>query len=140
VAVQLIGIGVTLPSVGQSLTPTTAQLAWLGQSLLDVGVSIEYELIALSNNSVNWLSSVGTVVGDFSVTGSSLIAYTYTLTAGTSLFSVSGSTLSLNGSANLGALASITVQASDAGTTVLYADFDITIISTYAPTYPFVGF
>ena len=38
-AVQLKGISVTLPSVGVSLTPTTQQLAWGGESLLQ-GVSI----------------------------------------------------------------------------------------------------
>lgn len=37
--VQLVGIGLTLPSVGVSLTPTTLQLPWGGESLL-VGVSI----------------------------------------------------------------------------------------------------
>ena len=38
-AVQLTGIGVTLPSVGVSLTPTTLQMPWSGESLL-TGVSI----------------------------------------------------------------------------------------------------
>ena len=38
--VQLVGIGLTLPSVGVSLTPTTLQMAWSGESLLGVGVSI----------------------------------------------------------------------------------------------------
>jgi hypothetical protein len=40
VAVQLVGIGVTLPSVGVSLTPTTLQMAWSGESLIGTGVSI----------------------------------------------------------------------------------------------------
>lgn len=38
-AVQLVGVGVTLPGVGVSLTPTTVQLPWNGESLLG-GVSI----------------------------------------------------------------------------------------------------
>lgn len=33
-------IGVTLPSVGVSLTPTTLQMPWSGESLLGVGQSI----------------------------------------------------------------------------------------------------
>lgn len=39
-AVQLVGINVTLPSVGASLTPTTLQLPWGGESILGVGVSL----------------------------------------------------------------------------------------------------
>lgn len=39
-AVQLVGIGITLPSVGVSLTPTTLQLPWSGESLVGVGVSV----------------------------------------------------------------------------------------------------
>mgnify|MGYP001593251291 FL=1 len=39
-AVSLTGIRVTLPSVGVSLTPTTLQLPWSGESLLGIGQSI----------------------------------------------------------------------------------------------------
>ena len=40
-AVSLTGnIGVTLPSVGTSLTPTTLQMPWKGESLLGIGQSI----------------------------------------------------------------------------------------------------
>lgn len=38
-SVQLVGIGVTLPSVDVSLTPTTLQMPWSGESLL-LGISI----------------------------------------------------------------------------------------------------
>ena len=39
-AVSLVGIKVTLPSVGTSLTPTTLQMPWSGESLLGIGQSI----------------------------------------------------------------------------------------------------
>ena len=39
-AVSLVGITVTMPSVDVSLKPTTLQLPWTGESLLGVGVSI----------------------------------------------------------------------------------------------------
>ena len=48
-AVQLNGIGITLPSVGVSLTPTTLQLAWGAQSeSLLGGVSIIQTSVAAS--------------------------------------------------------------------------------------------
>ena len=39
-AVSLVGITVTMPSVGVSLTPTTLQMPWTGESLLGIGQSI----------------------------------------------------------------------------------------------------
>lgn len=60
-AVQLVGIGVTLPSVGTSLTPTTLQLPWSGESLLGIGVSIIQSITASSTasglNSLNFSGS-----------------------------------------------------------------------------------
>ena len=50
-AVQLVGIGVTLPSVGVSLTPTTTQLPWSGESLLGVGQSIPGSTVGSSASS-----------------------------------------------------------------------------------------
>lgn len=38
--VQLVGIRLTLSSVGVSLTPTTLQMPWSGESLLGVHQSI----------------------------------------------------------------------------------------------------
>ena len=60
-AVQLVGIGVTLPSVGASLTPTTLQLPWSGESLLGIGVSIIQSVTASSTatgtNTLNFSGS-----------------------------------------------------------------------------------
>lgn len=38
--VQLVGVRLTLPSVGVSLTPTTLQMPWSGESLLGIHQSI----------------------------------------------------------------------------------------------------
>jgi hypothetical protein len=141
-AVQLIGIGVTLTSADVSLKPSTPQMPWSGESLL-TNVSLIGTTILLSNATVTSASSVGTVVGDFSVVGGSTRVYTFTLTAGASLFSVGGSTLSVNAALSPGSV-SITAQASDTGTSVVSAPFLITIISTasgsFVPTFELFGF
>ena len=98
-------------------------------------------LILLSNATVTEGSSVGTVVGDFSVSGGSTRAYTFTLTSNPGgLFSVGGSTLAVAAALTAGN-APITVRASDTGVSVINGGFNITITSTsYVPTYPYVGF
>lgn len=140
--VQLVGIGVTLPSVGTSLTPTTTQMPWGGESLL-VGVSLGGGTIALSNATVASQSSVGTVVGTFSVVGGSTRAYTFSLTAGTSLFTVNGTALTVGAALSVGSF-SITAQASDTGTSVITGTFLITAFSTgivpFVPTFELLGF
>lgn len=101
-------------------------------------------LILLSNATVTDGSSVGTVVGNFSVIGGSTLAYTFTLSSNPGgLFSVSGSTLEVAAALTAGN-APITVRASDTGVSVINGAFNITITSSaaaaYAPTYPYVGF
>lgn len=141
--VQLVGIGVTIPSVGVSLTPTTPQLPWSGESLLNIGVSLGSGALTLSNTTIGSASSVGTVVGDFAVANGSTRVYTFSLVAGTSLFSVTNSTLSVNAALSTGSVP-ITAQASDTGTSVITGTFVITIISTVAaafvPTFELFGF
>lgn len=101
--------------------------------------------ILLSNATVAEGSSVGTVVGNFSVSGGSTRPYTFTLTSNPGgLFSVGGSTLAVAAALTAG-IAPIAVRASDTGTSVINGGFDITIFSTgvavtYVPTYPYVGF
>jgi len=96
-------------------------------------------LILLSNSTVTEGSSVGTVVGNFSVTGGSTRTYTFTLTSNPgTLFSVGGSTLAVAAALTAGN-APITVRASDTGVSVINGGFNITITS-YVPTYPYVGF
>jgi hypothetical protein len=100
--------------------------------------------ILLSNATVTEGSSVGTVVGNFSVSGGSTRPYTFSLTSNPGgLFSVGGSTLAVAAALTAG-LAPITVSASDTGTSVINGAFTITITSstpsTYVPTYPYVGF
>ena len=98
-------------------------------------------LILLSNATVTEGSSVGTVVGDFSVVGGSTRAYTFTLTSNPGgLFSVGGSTLAVAAALTAGT-DPITVRASDTGISVINGAFNITITSTsYVPAYPYVGF
>ncbi len=101
-------------------------------------------LILLSNATVTEGSSVGTVVGNFSVIGGSTRAYTFTLTSNPSgYFAVGGSTLSVNSTLAAG-IAPIAVRASDTGISVINGNFNITIStstpSDYVPTYPYVGF
>lgn len=118
--VQLVGLGLTLISEGVSLIPVNA--AWFGPS----------GTIALSNTLVNVLSSVGTVVGTLSVSGGSTRTYTFTLvTDPSAFFSVGGSTLSVNAALSVGT-DTITVRASDTGTSVINGAFAITIFSTAA--------
>src|SRR5712671_2798260 len=85
--------------------------------------------IRLSNATIGSLSSIGTVVGNFSVAGGSTRAYTFSLTAGTSNFSVGGSTLSVSSGISIG-LESITAKATDTGTSVITGSFLINVIST----------
>lgn len=68
-AVQLVGIGVTLPSVSTSLTPTTLQLPWGGESLLGIGVSIVQTSAA--GGSTGSTASVVSSAGVLNFTGSS---------------------------------------------------------------------
>ena len=99
-------------------------------------------LILLSNATVTDTSSAGTVVGNFSVSGGSTRAYTFTLTSNPGgLFSVGGSTLAVAAALTAGN-APITTRASDTGVSVINGAFNITITSTtsFAPTYPYVGF
>jgi len=100
--------------------------------------------ILLSNATVTEGSSVGTVVGNFSVTGGSTRAYTFTLTSNPGgLFSVGGSTLAVAAALTAGN-APITVRASDTGISVINGAFNITITSStpasFVWTYPYVGF
>ena len=100
--------------------------------------------ILLSNATVTEGSSVGTVIGNFSVTGGSTRPYTFSLTSNPGgLFSVGGSTLAVAAALTAGS-APITAQASDTGVSVITGSFTITITSSvpagYAPTYPYVGF
>lgn len=102
-------------------------------------------VILLSNATVTEFSSIGTVVGNFSVSGGSTRTYTFTLTTNPStFFAVGGSTLSVNTSPLSVGDVPITVRASDTGASVLNGGFTITVTSTggsaYAPTYPYVGF
>ncbi len=98
-------------------------------------------LILLSNATVTDTSSAGTVVGNFSVSGGSTRAYTFTLTSNPGgLFSAGGSTLAVAAALTAGN-APITARASDTGISVINGAFNITITSTgFAPTYPYVGF
>jgi len=101
-------------------------------------------LILLSNATVTEGSSVGTVVGDFSVVGGSTRAYAFILTSNPGgLFSVGGSTLAVAAVLTAGN-APITVRASDTGVSVINGAFNITITSTlpvtFVPTYPYLGF
>lgn len=98
-------------------------------------------VILLSNATVTDASSVGTVVGDFSVVGGSTRAYTFTLTSNPGgLFSVGGSTLAVAAALTAGN-DPITVRASDTGVSVINGAFNITVTSaSFAPTYPYVGF
>lgn len=125
---QLLNIGVTLPSEGVSLIPEPA--AWFGPS----------GTLHLSNTLVNVLSSVGTPVGNFSVTGGSTRAYTYTLTADPSgYFTIGGSTLAVNSTLSVSD-PTITVRASDTGTSVVTGSFTLTIFSTGASALPSMQF
>jgi hypothetical protein len=139
-AVSLTQTGVTLTSANVSLEPTTPNLPWQlkSESLLG-GVSLTAGLIQLSNATVTAASSVGTVVGDFSVVNGSTRTYTFTLTTGTSLFTVTNSTLAVGAALSAGSV-SITAQASDTGTSVISGTFLITIISTAAPSIPAMQF
>lgn len=101
-------------------------------------------VILLSNATVTEGSSIGTVIGNFSVIGGSTRAYTFTLSSNPGgLFSVGGSTLEVAAALTAGN-APITVRASDTGISVINGAFNITITSStpadYAPTYPYVGF
>ncbi len=100
-------------------------------------------LILLSNATVTSASSVGTVVGDFSVSGGSTRAYSFTLTAGASLFTVTNSTLAVGAALSVGSVA-ITANATDTGTSSLTGSFLITILSTgvaaFVPTFELLGF
>ena len=101
-------------------------------------------LILLSNSTVTEGSSVGTVVGNFSVIGGSTRAYTFTLSSNPGgLFSVGGSTLAVDAALTAGN-APITVRASDTGISVIDGAFNITITSSvpanFVWTYPYVGF
>jgi hypothetical protein len=101
-------------------------------------------VILLSNATVTSASSVGTVVGDFSVSGGSTRAYTFSLTSNPGgLFSVSGSTLAV-AAALSPAVDPITARASDTGTSVVTGFFAITVTSTavaaFTPTWPYFGF
>lgn len=101
-------------------------------------------LILLSNATVTEGSSVGTVVGNFSVIGGSTRAYTFTLSSNPGgLFSVGGSTLAVAAALTAGN-APITVRASDTGISVINGAFNITITSStpanFVWTYPYVGF
>jgi len=109
-----------------------------------VGSGATGAALRLSNATIGSLSSVGTVVGNFSVTGGSTRAYTFTLTAGTSNFSVGGSTLSVSSDISIG-LESITAKATDTGTSVITGSFLINVISTaavsgFVPTFELFGF
>lgn len=73
-AVQLVGIGLGFLSVGVSLTPTTLQMPWRGESLFGIGQSIpasnsgiisfvdKYALFA-PNNPVAWPVGTATANG-----------------------------------------------------------------------------
>jgi hypothetical protein len=100
--------------------------------------------ILLSNATVTEGSSVGTVVGNFSVSGGSTRAYTFTLTSNPGgLFSVGGSTLAVAAGLTAG-IDPITVRASDTGVSTINGSFSITVTSSaaaaFVPTYPYVGF
>lgn len=100
--------------------------------------------ILLSNATVTEGSSVGTVIGNFSVSGGSTLPYTFTLTSNPGgLFSVGGSTLAVAAALTAG-IAPITVRASDTGVSVINAPFSITITSStpagFVWTYPYLGF
>lgn len=55
-AVQLVGIGLTMPSVGVSLTPTTLQMAWSGESLIGIGQSIPGSTVSSTGSSTGVVS------------------------------------------------------------------------------------
>lgn len=100
--------------------------------------------ILLSNATITDLSSVGFVVGNFSVIGGSTRAYTFTLTSNPGgLFTVGGSTLSVAAAVSAG-IDPISARASDTGTSVINGSFSITVVSTgvaaFTPTYPYLGF
>lgn len=101
-------------------------------------------LILLSNATVADSAGVGTAVGNFSVSGGSTRAYTFTLINDPSaFFSIGGSTLAVAAALTAGT-DTITVRASDTGVSVITGSFAITISSTtaasFVPTYPYVGF
>lgn len=84
----------------------------------------------LSNATTTTISSVGTVIGNFSVTGGSTRTYTYTLTSNPGgLFSVGGSTLAVAAALSQGS-DPITAQANDGNGSIITAPFLITVIST----------
>lgn len=114
------------------------------QNVPSVGSGVGVGVILLSNATVTELSSVGTVIGNFSVSGGSTRTYTFSLTSNPGgLFSVGGSTLAVAAALTAGT-DPITAQASDTGVSVLTGFFNITVVSTgvsaFVPTYPYVGF
>lgn len=98
--------------------------------------------IALSNaTTLTDQSSVGTVVGNFSIIGGSTRAYTFTLTNNPGgLFSVGGSTLSVAAALTAGT-DPISARASDTGVSVITGSFNITVTSSaFVPTFELLGF
>jgi hypothetical protein len=83
--------------------------------------------LLLSNNLVAPPSSIGTVVGDFSVIKGSTKLYSYTMTAGGSVFTVTDSTLALGIPVVSSMSVPITVQANDTGDSVVIGSFVIVL-------------
>lgn len=115
---SLFANNITLISEGIQLTPVNA--ATLGLSTV----------LNLSGTTVTAGASVGTVIGNFSVSNGSTRPYTFTLTSNPGgLFSVGGSTLAVAAALSAGT-DPITAKASDTGTSVVTGSFNITVSSS----------
>ncbi len=91
-------------------------------------------VLLLSGTTTTAGASVGTVIGNFSVSGGSTRAYTFSLTSNPGgLFSVGGSTLAVAAALTAGT-DPITARASDTGVSVINGSFNITVTSTSAGT------
>lgn len=87
-------------------------------------------ILNLSGTTVTAGASVGTVIGNFSVSNGSTLPYTFSLTSNPGgLFSVGGSTLAVAAALSSGS-DPITAKASDTGTSVVTGSFNITVSST----------
>lgn len=138
-----IGGGVTIYRDGVQLPTNNVSLIGEGVSLTPVSAALlgnSGPTLSLSNSLITAGSSVGTKIGNFSVTGGSTRTYTFTLVSNPGgLFSVAGSTLSVAAALSPGS-DPISAKADDGNGSTVTSPFLITVISTAAPTVPSLQF
>lgn len=99
--------------------------------------------ILLSANTTNDVAANGTTIGTFAVSGSSDVFTFSFLTNPSSLFSLLGPVLQVNGSPLTPGMDIIAIKADNGAGTVLLQSFIIVVshvVSGYVPTYELLGF